>query len=88
MAELVEMFVDELPDRIEHLQQLLATADWDALGRLAHQMKGACGSYGFDQLTPLAARVEQASRDGEPEQQILAAVTELSDAVGRTRVSG
>jgi len=74
-----------MPDRIDHVQQLLQAADWDELGRFAHQMKGAAGSYGFNQLTPLAARVETAARGASPEATILETTTDLIDAFRRVR---
>jgi len=57
MGELVEMFVDEMPERIALLGEALASGDRESLERTAHQMKGSAGSYGFDQLTPYAAAV-------------------------------
>jgi HPt (histidine-containing phosphotransfer) domain-containing protein len=77
LGEIVEMFVDEMPGRVESLTTILAASDWNALGRLAHQMKGACGSYGFHQLTPSAARLEHACRDQQGEAAIQDAVAEL-----------
>ena len=85
MAELVEMFVDEMPDRISTLQELMAAGDWEELGRFAHQMKGACGSYGFDQLTPLAERLEKSARNGDAEDVVQRWLAELVDGFGRTR---
>jgi HPt (histidine-containing phosphotransfer) domain-containing protein len=77
LAEIVEMFVDEMPARIENLTNILAARDWPALTRLAHQMKGACGSYGFHPLTPAAARLEYACKEGHEEAAIQEAVAEL-----------
>jgi HPt (histidine-containing phosphotransfer) domain-containing protein len=85
LGEIVELFVDEMPDRIAHLADSLAAGDWDSLRRNAHQMKGACGSYGFHQVTPLAARVESAARDREDERAIKEAVDELVGLCGKMR---
>ena len=57
----------------------------DELARLAHQLKGAAGSYGFDQITPFAARLEHCIRSGEPLTAVNAAVEDLVDACRRTR---
>lgn len=57
-ADLVDMYVDEMPERATKLQELYAAAAWDDLRRLAHQIKGAAGSYGFPQITPAAGRLE------------------------------
>jgi chemotaxis protein histidine kinase CheA len=32
----------------------------DALRRLVHQLRGACGGYGFDPITPFATAAELA----------------------------
>ncbi len=58
MAELVEMFVEEIPARIETLLQAFQAEDMELLHRTAHQLKGAFGSYGFDVATEPARRLE------------------------------
>jgi HPt (histidine-containing phosphotransfer) domain-containing protein len=58
-ACLVEMYVDEMPERMEQLRQLFQVGDWRELNRMAHQMKGSAGGYGFDPITPFAARLER-----------------------------
>ena len=85
LGEIVDLFVDEMPERVEHLSQCLATGDWDQLRRYAHQMKGACGSYGFHQLTGPASRLEVAARDRHEEQAIREAVDELVGLCQRVR---
>lgn len=87
MSELANMFVEEMPTRIRCLKELLASEDWQELGRFAHQLKGSAGGYGFDQLTPFAAKLEAAIRDGEAEAAIRADVDELSDACGQVRTA-
>jgi HPt (histidine-containing phosphotransfer) domain-containing protein len=88
LGEIVAMFVDEMPGRVESLMSVVSTGDWNRLGRLAHQMKGACGSYGFHQLTPLAARLEHACRELQEEGQIQEAVQELATPCQRVRAGG
>jgi HPt (histidine-containing phosphotransfer) domain-containing protein len=80
-GELVDMYVDEMPDRITALEEAFDSGDMEVLRRAAHQMKGAAGSYGFDQLTPYAAAaaVEAQAHDGEPEENIQKTVQELLD---------
>lgn len=85
LSELVEMFVEELPRRIETLSTAFAHGDLQAVQRSAHQLKGAVGSYGFHPLTPLAAAVEYAIRDGESETIVQTKLEALLDACGRAR---
>jgi HPt (histidine-containing phosphotransfer) domain-containing protein len=77
LGELVDLFVQEMPDRIAVLDSLAKSQDWKQLARTAHQLKGAAGSYGFDQITPSAARLEAAVRDGRHQKEILSALNEL-----------
>ena len=85
LCDLVEMFVDEMPQRIGQLTTAFDAEDSQEIGRLAHQMKGSVGSYGFHQLTPYAARLERAVIDGEPRQTIQEILSELSDVCTRVR---
>jgi len=62
--ELLEEFVAHMTQRIAALDKAIATNDVASLSILAHQLKGACGSYGFDQITPLADRLEKALKEG------------------------
>ena len=62
MLGLVEGFVAGLGDSIERAQVALTTNDMVVLQRVAHQLKGAAGGYGFMQITEAAALLEQAVR--------------------------
>ena len=85
LGEIVQMFVDEMPERVSGINDLVAACDWEGLRRAAHQLKGAAGSHGFAPITPSAALVEDAIRDGRPETQIRKTVEELCDLCGRIR---
>lgn len=85
LLDILEMFVEEMPGRVEALLRHLEDKNWESLRRTAHQIKGAAGSYGFEVLTPVAARVEHAIRDNEPEERLCAAVMELVDLCRRVR---
>jgi HPt (histidine-containing phosphotransfer) domain-containing protein len=76
-AELVEMFVGEMSQRVERLQNQFAERNWRELTTTAHQLKGAAGSYGFPAITPAAARLEQAVRSGQMEDDIEQCLAEL-----------
>lgn len=77
LAEIVEMFVDEMPDRVAAIAEAWTSGDLEHLGRLAHQLKGAAGSYGFDEVTPYAAALERTARGGGAEEEIAQATEEL-----------
>ena len=55
------------------------------MARTAHQLKGAAGSYGFDAVTPYAARLEALLREAGQEEAVLAALDELLGVCRRVR---
>lgn len=83
LAELVEMYVQELPERLQSLHATAGQKDWPELARLAHQMKGAAGSYGFHQITPYAKQLELTARGTDSESEILAALSTLEEICRR-----
>ena len=85
LSQLVEMYVDEMPDRIATLQALLASGNWEELRRFAHQIKGAAGSYGFGPISPIAGTVEDSIRDEASEEEIRQAAQDLCEICSRVR---
>ena len=70
-GELVALFVDEMPTRINQLETQARNRDWTQLTRTAHQLKGAAGSYGLHDITPFAARLERAAGEAQQDARIL-----------------
>lgn len=62
MAELVGMFVRELPVRLEAFVGAWRAGDREALCRMAHQLRGSGAGYGFPALSRAAADLESALR--------------------------
>lgn len=87
LSELVELYVQEMPERIAHLEALADARQWDELARAAHQLKGSAGGYGFGTLTAPADRLEQLIRSGGPEPAILEALHALVQLCRRVRAS-
>jgi HPt (histidine-containing phosphotransfer) domain-containing protein len=85
LTELVQMFVDEMPQRVQTLRGFGAASDWEGVGRAAHQLKGAAGSYGFHELTPYAAQLEAAIHREHAYDQAPALLEALVEACGRVR---
>jgi HPt (histidine-containing phosphotransfer) domain-containing protein len=77
LGEIVELFVGEMPNRVGSLRERLGETDWEGLRRVAHQLKGAAGSYGFQPITQMAASVEDSIRQAQPEEEIRRLVDEL-----------
>jgi len=58
MQEIIGLFVQEMPERIAQLQSSWTSGEFDAVKRLAHQLKGAGGGYGFPTLGQAAGKLE------------------------------
>jgi HPt (histidine-containing phosphotransfer) domain-containing protein len=76
MRELVEMFVQEMPERIEAIRAAFSSAELARLRTLSHQLKGASAGYGFAPLGVAAGKVEDAVRSTPDE---LASIRERVD---------
>lgn len=57
-AELIEMFLGELPNRVRSLQDAAESSDYELLRRLSHQLKGAAPGFGCDPIGARAADLE------------------------------
>jgi len=89
MAELVELFVSELPDRVEAIRSAAHQGRLSDLRILAHNMKGAAGGYGFGVLSDAAAAVEGPLRTGAMDlNSVRSKVDELVNLCGRASAGG
>jgi len=67
--EVLRAFVDELPDRVAAIESALADQQVEQVARLAHQLKGAGGGYGYPEISEAARNLEQhAAVDADVEQ--------------------
>jgi PAS domain S-box-containing protein len=90
LADLIERFVAGLLDKCRQMRQLLETRQFEPLRRLAHQLKGAGGGYGFPVLTERAADLEKASDRSEAEAagKALAELSRHAEAIVRGYIHG
>lgn len=86
MRELAEMFLADMSDRIEELERAWSEQDLTALARLAHQLKGASGGYGYPSLSEMAAQVERAIDQCAKLDAIQSAFDSLVDSCRRAAV--
>jgi histidine phosphotransfer protein HptB len=56
--ELVSLFVAEIPQRVATIEMSLQAEDLARLKTLVHQLKGACGGYGFPMISLEAEALE------------------------------
>ncbi len=63
LVVLIDEFAAGLGEDIASMRTVLEGGDYDGLRRLAHQMKGAGGSYGYPMLTETAKVLEEAAKE-------------------------
>jgi signal transduction histidine kinase/DNA-binding response OmpR family regulator len=85
MTELIERFVARLDERTSALTVAIDRGDTDVAKRIAHQLKGAAGGYGFPSITDAAAEVERAVGDGASIREQRARAEVLRDVCSRAR---
>ncbi len=61
----VEKFVHRLGGRLEAMEASWESGDFERLAKLAHWLKGAAGTVGFDAFTEPAQALELHARDGK-----------------------
>lgn len=68
-ADLEDLIPDYLENRRHDCQtvlQLLEKNDYEAIRVLGHTMKGTGGGYGFDAITEMGKRLEEAAKANDP----------------------
>jgi CheY-like chemotaxis protein/HPt (histidine-containing phosphotransfer) domain-containing protein len=76
--EIVIEFSQFFGDQLDDMRQAYSEGNFEVLGELAHSVKGAGGSAGFDELTEPAKQLQHWSEQ-ENSENIEAILTELSD---------
>lgn len=64
IAEMIDHFGQDMPERIQRMRALLKTGDLVLLARLAHDLKSNSATLGVPVLSALGARIEQAAEAG------------------------
>ena len=65
LVEIIRDFVASLDQKVADFRSLLTRREIGELERLAHQIKGVGGMYGYPCLTETASLIEQAAREGQ-----------------------
>lgn len=77
---IVDRFVAEIPNRVGNLRAAVDGQRFGEAQRLAHQLKGAGGSFGFDAITAAAASVENQCASHETGREFAASMDRLEMA--------
>jgi CheY-like chemotaxis protein len=75
--EIVEEFIGELAEQLRALQAAHVRGDCKEIASIAHWIKGAGGTAGFDALTQPAATLEKLARNAGSTEQLSRVIDEL-----------
>ncbi|MCP5144167.1 MAG: Hpt domain-containing protein [Gammaproteobacteria bacterium] len=81
LEDLIPGFLSNRQRDVDTIRALIDD-DIERVRILGHSMKGAGGGYGFDEITELGAKIEQAAQAGD-KPTILAATDALEDYLHR-----
>jgi len=81
--DLVKEFVSEFPIKSETIRRCILEKNLNMLQRTMHQMRGACGGYGFPTLTESAGKVEEKLKAGQTLESVEASISEFLNLLAR-----
>ena len=67
LLELVQVFLEEVPEQLNSIQQGLAAADFEVIERAAHTLKGELVYLGLSEIAEKASALEHQGREGNLE---------------------
>jgi HPt (histidine-containing phosphotransfer) domain-containing protein len=68
VIELIEMFLDDLPESLAKLRAAVASGEAKAIERAAHSLKGSGANLGVVRIAAICAEMEAKARSGSPEE--------------------
>ena len=77
LAEVLNLFLDEMPPRMRRLRNAWAAGDIQEARRTAHSLKGSAGNIGARRLFEVCSQLEEQARPGD-----LPGARRLVDALG------
>jgi HPt (histidine-containing phosphotransfer) domain-containing protein len=64
LADLIQIFLSDLPRQVDALRKAVGEQDFKGIEREAHRLRGSAGSLGAPGVSAAAARLEQSCREG------------------------
>jgi CheY-like chemotaxis protein/HPt (histidine-containing phosphotransfer) domain-containing protein len=80
--ELLQDFIEELPERLQTIQNFFAEMDLAGLSRTSHNLKGIAANLGASQLSECARRLDKQSIEGYTDS-LSGLIQEIQLAVGK-----
>ena len=68
LEDLTPGFLENRQNDTVVIDRLLQSGDLAEIQRLGHSMKGSGGGYGFDEITDIGAKIEEAAKESDREE--------------------
>ena len=78
LQDLIPMFLENRYEEINKIKSAITEKDFETIKKLGHTIKGVGGGYGFDYVTELGYKIEEAAKIND-EESLLELVTELEN---------
>lgn len=65
IADLVPQFLENRKKDMLSLEELIESKNIYAISQLAHKIKGSAAGYGFEELSRIAAKMEEAAKQND-----------------------
>jgi HPt (histidine-containing phosphotransfer) domain-containing protein len=65
LAELAQLFLEDVPPRLEALREAIGGGDAASVGRVAHVLKGSSGNMGALRMSAICSELEDAGHSGK-----------------------
>jgi len=77
--QIISMFVKQVPDYFNEMQECVVRADFNALHPLAHKAKSSITMLGLKHMESLVLQIEKKSKQGEEEHELKDLVSRVVD---------
>ena len=67
LAEILQLFLDEVPKKIRALQAAVDAGEAAQVARLAHSLKGSSGNIGANSMLDVCRRIDDLAKAGDLE---------------------
>ena len=89
ISDLIESYVDRLPETSYRIERLLSAKEWDELKGEIHQLKGTGGAFGFPEITAQCVDIEKEiqKKDFDSASQLIADLNATCINIANAKVS-
>ena len=89
IEDLIELYIESLPEASGRIERLLNAKDWDDLGFEIHQLKGTGGAFGFPEITDQCIEIEKnmVNKDYDEASQLIAGLRLTCDSIVAANIS-